>query len=710
LNLSKMKKRSILLAILLLAILASPVSAMNWQTETVDDGSSYINPTWDHLTGKYTSLAFDSSGNPAISYQYYNAQDLKFAHYNNSSWEIETVDDVGQVGYYTSLAFDPSGNPAISYLDYINRTVKFADYNGVNWESETVESSWGAGLYTSLAFDSSGNPAISYYDEYWRNTSLKFAYYNGASWETETVDNIGDVGKYASLAFDSSDNPAISYYDFNTSYDLKFAHYNGANWEIETVDSRLNVGMGTSLCYDPSGYPAISYLDVTNKDLKFAHYNGIYWEIETVDSAAGLNTAGGEYTSLCFDASGNPAISYNDGNNDYLKFAYYNGANWEIETVDSAGAAGEYASLCFDSSGNAGISYYDYTDSHYTYLKFAFCMIGTLPVNSSVLDTWVYVDGINRSVQANTTLYLWPGTYNITVVKQDYETPVIQTVNVTEGANPEIDFIPEPAPPVAGFVVNTTSVTATQDIAFTDHSTGLISSWLWDFGDGITSTEQTPTHNYIATGIYNVSLVLTNPSGSSTRVRTSYVTVVDSPDAGFSANVTSGAVPLSVGFTDSSTNSPTSWLWDFGDGNTSTDQNPIHTYSAVGTYNVRLNASNDQGSNISTRISYIIVSTVNTGSSESGSSSSSSSSYRLSMITSQEQDAATITDNVSEEILEESVQAEENVSVIFDDEKTEETDTKETDAGHIKSTPDFSALAGIVFFSLAILVLEKINN
>ena len=48
-----------------------------------------------------------------------------------------------------------------------------------------------------------------------------------------------------------------------------------------------------------------------------------------------------------------------------------------------------------------------------------------------------------------------------------------------------------------------------------------------------------------------------------------------------------------------------------------------------------------------------------------------------------------------------------NVSVIFDDEKTEETATKETDAGHIKSTPDFSALAGIVFFSLAILVLEK---
>jgi PKD repeat protein len=704
--------KRIILAITLLAIFASPVSAMNWQTETVDDASSYC-PYAGPNTGKYTSLAFDSSDNPVISYLYYNSHELKFIHYNDSSWEIETVDDVGQVGLYTSLEFDHSGNPAISYYDWLNGSLKFAYCNDSSWGAETVDDAGLVGLHTSLAFDSSGNPAISYYDAYRYNTSLKFAYYNGGIWETETVDNIGDVGIYTSLAFDPSDNPAISYYDFNTSKDLKFAHYNGANWEIETVDSRLNVGMGTSLCYDPSGNPAISYLDVTNKDLKFAHYNGVYWETETVGSAPGVYfdedeyTYGGDLTSLAFDASGNPAISYNDVNKDDLKFAYYNGANWEIETADSTNDVGRYASLCFDSSGNAGISYYDYTNMNNAFLKFAFCMTGTLPVNSSVPNAWVYVDGINRSVQANTTLYLWPGTYNITVVKQDYETPVIQTVNVTEGANPEIDFIPEPAPPVAGFVVNTTSVTATQDLAFTDHSTGLISSWLWDFGDGITSTEQTPTHNYIATGIYNISLMLTNPSGTSTRVQTSYITVVDSPVASFSSNVTSGSVPLSVGFTDSSTNSPTSWLWDFGDGNTSTNQNPNHTYSTVGTYNVSLNASNALGSNTSTSNAYITVSAVSTGNSESGSSSGSSSKSRLSIITNQVPDAATITDNVSEEIPKESVQEEETVSVISEEEKTEQTDTKEPVTEETKDTPGFSALTGLVFVSLALLVLKK---
>jgi PKD repeat protein len=247
-------------------------------------------------------------------------------------------------------------------------------------------------------------------------------------------------------------------------------------------------------------------------------------------------------------------------------------------------------------------------------------MTGTLPVNSSVPDTWVYVDGINRSVQANTTLYLWPGIYNITVVKQDYETPSIQTVNVTEGANPEIDFIPEPALPVAGFVANTTLETATQDVAFIDQSTGVISSWLWDLGDG----------------------------------------------------------------------------------NTSADQNPIHTYPAVGTYNVSLNASNALGSNISTSNAYITVSAVSTESSDSESSSGSTSSSRLSIITTQAQDAATITDNISEEIPEESIQAKENVSVISEEEKTEKTDSDD-----IKSTPGFGALAGIVFLLLALIVFRK---
>ena len=79
------------------------------------------------------------------------------------------------------------------------------------------------------------------------------------------------------------------------------------------------------------------------------------------------------------------------------------------------------------------------------------------------------------------------------------------------------------------------------------------------------------------------------------------------PDVSFTADVMQGTVPLTVQFTDTSENSPTSWLWSFGDGVSSTLQNPSHTYSESGTYTVRLTAANGEGSNTVTRSGYILV-------------------------------------------------------------------------------------------------------
>jgi PKD repeat protein len=79
------------------------------------------------------------------------------------------------------------------------------------------------------------------------------------------------------------------------------------------------------------------------------------------------------------------------------------------------------------------------------------------------------------------------------------------------------------------------------------------------------------------------------------------------PLANFTANVTSGSAPLWVGFTDTSLHNPTSWYWEFGDGNTSTDQNPIHEYTTSGIYSVNLSASNNFGSDWENKTSYIIV-------------------------------------------------------------------------------------------------------
>lgn len=83
--------------------------------------------------------------------------------------------------------------------------------------------------------------------------------------------------------------------------------------------------------------------------------------------------------------------------------------------------------------------------------------------------------------------------------------------------------------------------------------------------------------------------------------------VDNSPVAKFSSNVTEGSVPLSVQFTDISENA-TSWIWDFGDGNNSTEQNPTHVYNKEGTYIVSLNSSNSFGHSIETKDDYIIVS------------------------------------------------------------------------------------------------------
>ena len=79
------------------------------------------------------------------------------------------------------------------------------------------------------------------------------------------------------------------------------------------------------------------------------------------------------------------------------------------------------------------------------------------------------------------------------------------------------------------------------------------------------------------------------------------------PQAGFSASQTSGVGPLTVNFSDLSENNPTAWDWNFGDGTTSQEQNPIHTYSTEGTYTVTLTATNACGSNTVTRTDFITV-------------------------------------------------------------------------------------------------------
>ncbi|WP_011306969.1 PKD domain-containing protein [Methanosarcina barkeri] len=166
----------------------------------------------------------------------------------------------------------------------------------------------------------------------------------------------------------------------------------------------------------------------------------------------------------------------------------------------------------------------------------------------------------------------------------------------------------------AKFSSNVSTGKAPLTVSFTDESTGEgITSWDWDFdNDGaIDSTEQNPVHKYTAAGTYTVNLTVSNEEGSDSEVKAGYIKVSSQssakPVAAFTASPTSGKTPLNVAFTDTSTGSPTSWFWKFGDGSKSFLQNPIHKYSKAGIYTVNLTVKNAKGKNTVTKTQYIKV-------------------------------------------------------------------------------------------------------
>lgn len=175
---------------------------------------------------------------------------------------------------------------------------------------------------------------------------------------------------------------------------------------------------------------------------------------------------------------------------------------------------------------------------------------------------------------------------------------------------------PSTNPPVADFSGTPRTGTTPVTVVFTDLSTNTPTSWSWTFGDGGTSTAQNPSHTYSAAGTYTVTLTATNAYGSDSETKTGYIVVsapaTYPPVANFSGTPTTGTAPVTVVFTDLSTNTPTSWSWTFGDGGTSTAQNPSHTYAAAGTYTVSLTATNAYGSDSETKTGYIVVSAAST--------------------------------------------------------------------------------------------------
>ena len=207
------------------------------------------------------------------------------------------------------------------------------------------------------------------------------------------------------------------------------------------------------------------------------------------------------------------------------------------------------------------------------------------------------------NLSTNANLYFWDfgdGTFSTqTDPVHDYLTDGVYEVTLTAtndcGDFSTTDFIVIVTPPTAEFTYDISSGCAPFDVQFTNLSSDNSDGFLWSFPGGTpsTSTEENPTVTYNESGIFDVTLIVSNSAGQDAEIANSLIEVVESPVADFSYSLIGNEVTF-VNFSDFGD----TYEWDFGDGNSSILQNPTHIFEEDGDYEVVLTVTNECGTDM----------------------------------------------------------------------------------------------------------------
>jgi len=335
-------KNILLTLILFMLIISSSYSQPSWHIITVDS---------DGDTGSDCSLALDSLNHPNIvytrDYSSPESDDLKFAHYNGSVWEISIITNA-QAAYDGSIALDSNDKAHISFYNYDvgNSYVKYVTNASGSWQFSDIES---YGTVTTIAVDNLNHPHIAY--DYKGIYGLKYAYFDGNDWIIQMVDSQqwSGAGQNNSITTDSQNNPHISYRQDGLG-ELRYQHFNGSSWILEYPDpGQGSYGHSTSICLDSLDRPRISHCN----PLRYCSKETGTWQVQQINNPGYV-----QFTSLALDSNNNPHIAYRQTTNpDSLKMAYWDGTSWQIETVDPTPYTGLYCSLKLDNNDNPNIAY-----------------------------------------------------------------------------------------------------------------------------------------------------------------------------------------------------------------------------------------------------------------------------------------------------------------------------------------------------------------
>jgi len=203
---------------------------------------------------------------------------------------------------------------------------------------------------------------------------------------------------------------------------------------------------------------------------------------------------------------------------------------------------------------------------------------------NAVSTSWLFGDGTTANTTSGVKTYSTPGTYTIRLL-QNYG-------GCSDSASKQIKVRPRPT---ANFSADKYAFCkAPATVNFTNTSSSGV-SYQWNFGDGNTSSQPSPSHTFNAIGSYGVSLLVTGANGCTDSISKSIV--INKPTISLIGFPKKGCAPFTVSF-NATINSPepvVSYLWDFGNGVTSTSATPSYTYAAKGTYTIRLTVTTASG-------------------------------------------------------------------------------------------------------------------